>query len=128
MQEALEPLRSLTNKGLATLLCHHPSKGHCTPGQAARGLGALPAFADMLLELHPFVIGVPAERRRLLFGFSRHEEAPPGLLIELKALRGIHGCFSNTPQLVAGNVHRFQLKTAHVPSRTKLSPGTRTVG
>jgi hypothetical protein len=83
MQEALEPLRRLTNQGLATLLCHHPSKGHCTPGQAARGSGALPAFADILLELHPFVIGVPADRRRLLFGFSRHEETPPGLLIEL---------------------------------------------
>jgi hypothetical protein len=43
----------------------------------------LPAFADILLELHPFVTGAPADRRRLLFGFSRHEETPPGLLIEL---------------------------------------------
>jgi hypothetical protein len=85
MQAALQPLRRLTDRGLATLLCHHPSKEHRKPGQAARGSGALPAFADILLELHPFAAGVPGDRRRLLYGFSRWEETPPSLLIELNA-------------------------------------------
>ncbi len=33
--------------------------------------------------MHPFVTGAPADRRRLLYGFSRWEEMPPALLIEL---------------------------------------------
>src|SRR5260370_31889777 len=83
MQQALAPLTSLAEHGLATLLNHHPSKGHAAPGQAARGSIALPAFADILLELHPFAPGLSGDRRRLLLGFSRNDETPPSLAIEL---------------------------------------------
>jgi hypothetical protein len=83
MQEALVPLTRLTEAGLAVLLHHHTGKGPRTPGQAARGSGALTAFADILLELHPFAVNARHDRRRLLLGFSRLEETPPSLLIEL---------------------------------------------
>lgn len=83
MQQALAPLTSLADHGLATLLNHHPSKGHAAPGRAARGSIALPAFADILLELHPFAADVVGDRRRLLLGFSRNDETPPSLAFEL---------------------------------------------
>jgi hypothetical protein len=83
MQQALAPLTSLAEHGLATLLNHHPSKGRAAPGRAARGSIALPAFADILLELHPFAADVAGDRRRLLLGFSRNDETPPSLAIEL---------------------------------------------
>jgi hypothetical protein len=51
-------------------------------GQAARGSGALMASADVILEMrHPG--GDPFTRRRRLFGWSRYEETPRQLLIEL---------------------------------------------
>jgi hypothetical protein len=85
MLQALEPLHFLTDAELAVLLHHHPRKGLPLPGQAARGPGALPAFVDIDLELHPFAAGVPTDRRRLLLGRSRWEETPPSLLIALDA-------------------------------------------
>jgi hypothetical protein len=86
MLQALEPLHRLTDADLAVLLQHHPSKGQPAPGQAARGSGALPAFVDIDLELHPFAAGAPTDRRRQLLGGSRWEETPPALLIALDAL------------------------------------------
>jgi hypothetical protein len=83
MQQALAPLTRLAEQGLATLLNHHPNKGHVAPGQAARGSIALPAFADILLELHPFTAGAAGDRRRQLLAFSRNEETPPSLVLEL---------------------------------------------
>jgi hypothetical protein len=83
MQQALAPLTRLAEQGLATLLNHHPNKGHVALGQAARGSIALPAFADILLELHPFKAGATGDRRRLLLAFSRNEETPPSLVLEL---------------------------------------------
>ncbi len=85
MLQALEPLHALTDAGLAVLLHHHPSKGQPVPGQAARGCGALPAFVDIDLELHPFTPGVPTDRRRLLLGRSRWDETLPALAIALDA-------------------------------------------
>src|SRR5947209_11366567 len=85
MLAGLAPLHTLTDAGLAVLLQHHPRKGPPTPGQAARGSGALPAFVDIDLELHPFVAGVPTDRRRRLLGRSRWDETPPSLLMALDA-------------------------------------------
>jgi AAA domain len=80
--DALQPLRQLTERGAAVLLLHHPAKEEAGLGKAARGSGALPAFADIVLELR-LGGGNQATRRRHLFGFSRFEETPRRLIAEL---------------------------------------------
>lgn len=82
---ALNDLQRLTHAGLAVLLLHHPAKGAPRPGQAARGTGALPACADILLELRIPERHDAATRRRRLLGFSRYEDTPRRLSIELTA-------------------------------------------
>jgi hypothetical protein len=101
MQQALAPLTKLAEAGLATLLNHHPNKGRVAPGQAARGSIALPAFADILLELHPFTAGATGDRRRLLVSFSRNEETPPSLTLELSEDGRTYGVFPEQPDLDA---------------------------
>jgi AAA domain-containing protein len=83
MLEALLPLQRLTRRGLAILLLHHPRKERSAGGMAARGSGALTGFADVVAEMH--WQGDPAgpDRRRLLLAWSRHDETPRRLLIEL---------------------------------------------
>jgi hypothetical protein len=82
MVTALAPFLALADAGLAVWLLHHPAKGERALGQAARGSGALPASADVILEMrHPG--GDPFTRRRRLFGWSRYDETPRQLLIEL---------------------------------------------
>ncbi len=82
---ALAPLARLTAAGVAVLLLHHPRKGRSAAGQAARGSGALPAFADVLLEMHPYRRSDPADRRRRLRARSRFPETPAELVIEWTA-------------------------------------------
>jgi hypothetical protein len=82
VSRTLHSLRRLTDRGLAVLILHHPSKDASRLGQTARGSGALPAFADVLLELRA-ASGDPSSRRRQLFGFSRHPETPKQLTIQL---------------------------------------------
>jgi AAA domain len=82
MVDALGPFLALADAGLAVWLLHHPSKGEPALGQAARGSGALSASVDIILEMrHPG--GDPFTRRRRLFGWSRYDETPQQLLIEL---------------------------------------------
>jgi hypothetical protein len=84
MVDALAPFIALAEAGLAVWLLHHPSKGEPPLGQAARGSGALLAAVDVFLEMrHPG--GNPFTRRRKLFGWSRHNETPRQMLIELSA-------------------------------------------
>jgi hypothetical protein len=91
---ALQPLRELTERGAAVLLLHHPAKEDGGLGKAARGSGALPAFADIVLELR--LCGNVANRRRRLFGLSRFEETPRRLVFELNQA-------GNDYQVVVGN-------------------------
>ena len=63
----------------------HPRKGQHLAGQAARGSGALAAFADILLEMNWYRSPADGNRRRRLRGFSRHEETPRLLVLELTA-------------------------------------------
>jgi hypothetical protein len=83
--ECLTPLRRLTSAGMSVLLVHHPRKGKALAGQAARGSGALPSFVDILIEMgyhrHPDDV----DRRRRLLAFSRHDETPRHLLLELQS-------------------------------------------
>jgi hypothetical protein len=82
VREALDPLGRLTEAGIALWLLHHPRKAEAAPGMAARGSGAMPATADVVLEMrHPG--GDPGTRRRRLFGFSRFEATPRVTLMEL---------------------------------------------
>jgi hypothetical protein len=84
MANALAPFRTLAEADLAVGLLHHPSKGEPALGQAARGSGALLASVDIFLEMrHPG--GNPFTRRRKLCAWSRYEETPRQMLIELSA-------------------------------------------
>jgi hypothetical protein len=84
MLDALLPLQRLTATGLSVLLLHHPRKGENVAGQAARGSGALSGYVDILIEMQ--WNGRPADdndRRRRLQAYSRFEETPRRLVLEL---------------------------------------------
>src|SRR5262245_27923009 len=83
MLSALLPLQRLTAAGLAVLVLHHPRKGEFLAGQAARGSGALAGYVDIVVEMHCANRADPDDRRRVLRAFSRHEETPRQLVIEL---------------------------------------------
>jgi hypothetical protein len=84
MLDTLMPLAALTRSGMAVLANHHPAKGNPSPGQAARGSGALLSHVDISIEMrHPG--GDPLTRRRRLLALSRHPETPRQFLIELNA-------------------------------------------
>jgi hypothetical protein len=85
MVRALAPLRRLAEQGLAIWLLHHPYKGKARPGEWSRGSGSLPASVDIALEMHLCGADDLADRRRLLLGWSRHEETPRRLIIEWTA-------------------------------------------
>jgi hypothetical protein len=85
MLEALAPLQRLTAEGLGVLLAHHPSKGDNADGQAARGSGALPGYVDIAVEMFHVGRASGGDRRRRLVAYSRYEETPRQLVIELNA-------------------------------------------
>lgn len=80
---ALTPLNAITEAGAAVLLVHHPRKGDGGEGMAARGSGALPGFADVILELRRFAPGERADRRRTLTAYSRFDDTPADAVVEL---------------------------------------------
>jgi hypothetical protein len=82
MVNALTPFLALAEAGLAVGLWHHPAKGEPPLGQAARGSGALLASVDIFLEMR-HTGGNPFTRRRKLTAWSRYEETPRQMLIEL---------------------------------------------
>jgi hypothetical protein len=85
MLDFLRTLRRLTDLGLCVQLLHHPNKGDALEGQAARGSGALSAFVDILIEMKWHTRASETDRRRRLLAFSRHNETPRQLVIELNA-------------------------------------------
>ena len=85
MLESLLPLRRLTARGMAVLLLHHPSKGSPLHGQAARGSGALDGVVDICLEMYHLRRASDADRRRVVYGYSRYERTPKNHIIELTA-------------------------------------------
>ena len=74
-----------TRVGASVLLVHHPRKGGAGEGQAARGSGALPGYVDTIIELRRFTKDDQDDRRRVLTAYSRFDETPRELVIELKA-------------------------------------------
>ena len=83
--QALHPLRRLAEAGISFLLAHHTRKAHSAPGLAARGSSVLTAFADIIVELRRLNADDPADRRRVLTGFSRYAQTPPAVRLELNA-------------------------------------------
>jgi hypothetical protein len=81
--ECLTPLQRLATAGLSVFLPHHPGKGKTLAGQAARGSGALSGFVDILIEMGYYAQPDDLDRRRRLVAFSRYDETPRHLLIEL---------------------------------------------
>lgn len=82
MYDFLHTLSSLTQRGMAVLVLHHPKKGKVHAGQAARGSGALLGHVDISIEMrHPG--GDIFTRRRRFLALSRHAETPRRLLLEL---------------------------------------------
>src|SRR5262245_5820867 len=85
MLRTVAPLQRLTARGVSVLLCHHPRKGAVSAGQAARGSGALPACADIVVEMHPVCGRNLKDRRRRLRAYSRHDATPASWAIEWTA-------------------------------------------
>jgi len=83
--ECLTPLQRLATAGMSVLLVHHPRKGKTMAGQSARGSGALPGFVDILIEMEHYTRPDDLDRRRRLVAYSRHDQTPRHLLIELFA-------------------------------------------
>jgi hypothetical protein len=81
MLAALAPLQRLTAAGVAVLLLHHPRKADGEP----RGSGALPGFADVIMEMTGPYRGQPESRRRSLLAASRFAETSAERRIELSA-------------------------------------------
>jgi hypothetical protein len=80
---ALLPLHATIGQRAACLLVTHSNRRGSREGGSARGSGALPAFADIYLELQRTQWNNPACRRRLLIGEGRNEGIPARLEIEL---------------------------------------------
>lgn len=80
---AVLPLHRIVEAGAALLLNHHPRKSDGAEGTASRGSGALPGFVDVIIELRPFAAGDRHNRRRTLACFSRLDETPAEVVIEL---------------------------------------------
>ena len=67
--ELLLPLRTLTARGMAVLLLHHPKKGHALPGQAGRGHGALLGHVDNSIEMRHAGADLDTRARRFFTPF-----------------------------------------------------------
>jgi hypothetical protein len=85
MLEAMSPLHQLTAEGLSVLVLHHPGRGASRDGHSCRGSGALMGFADILVEMYHVGRVSGDDRRRRLVAFSRFDETPRRLVIELNA-------------------------------------------
>jgi hypothetical protein len=86
VQSALMPLHQLTGPhNCALMLVHHVGKSDSSEGKASRGSGALPSFADIILELRRYDKDARQDRRRVITGYGRWDEVPSELVIELMA-------------------------------------------
>lgn len=83
VDEALMPLSGITDAGIALMLVVHPRKGDANEAQATRGSGALPAYADTIVELRRFAPEEKADRRRVLTAYGRFDETPGEIVVEL---------------------------------------------
>ena len=80
---ALLPLNTLLENDLALMVVHHDRKSGGEEGTASRGSGALPAYADIIVEFRRFDPSKRNDTRRVVKTYSRYEETPPELVLEL---------------------------------------------
>jgi len=85
MLDCLLPLQALANLGPAIWLLHHPAKDKRADGQTSRGSGALSGFADIVMEMSCYRRARSRDRRRRICAYSRYDETPRHLIIELDA-------------------------------------------
>lgn len=78
--KALEPLARLAAQGVAVVLVHHLRKMEGEEGTQAGGSRALAAAVDILVELRR---SGDSPNRRVLTCYSRFDETPANLVIEL---------------------------------------------
>jgi len=83
--------------GISFQLLRHTRKAYSAPGLAARGSTVLTAFADIIVELRRLNADDPADRRRVLTGFSRYAQTPPALRLELNAEATEYLCLPDDP-------------------------------
>lgn len=84
MLDTLMPLRTLTARGMAVLVMHHPPKNEADAGKQGRGNGALPSHVDIAIEMRQ-VGDEPDSRARRFFCQSRFAATPRHFLFELNA-------------------------------------------
>jgi AAA domain len=117
MLEALLPLQRLTTLGLSVLVLHHPRKRESAGGQAARGSGALPGYVDVLIEMRWCGPGTDGDRRRLLEAWSRHEETPRQVVIELNPEGTDYAVLGDLPQVELNQTRRGLLAVLSAADR-----------
>jgi hypothetical protein len=83
MLDFLLPLQALAEAGPAVWTLHHPGKTAQADGHAGRGSSALLGFVDILIEMSCYKALRSPDRRRRLRAYSRKDETPRNLLIEL---------------------------------------------
>lgn len=83
VQNALISLNHLKNKNIAILLIHHIRKSGGDEGAGTRGSGAIGAFVDIIVEFKRTEATNVNNTSRVLRCFSRFEETPDELVIEL---------------------------------------------
>jgi hypothetical protein len=81
--DALLPLHSIAESGVAIVLMHHPRKSGGEEGQASRGSGALPGFVDCIAEMRRFIPSDIHNPRRLVTCLSRLGNGPVEIVLEL---------------------------------------------
>lgn len=83
VSESISILRDITEAGASLLLVHHPRKGDGGIQTASRGSGALPSFADILVDLGKLPSDGDNSNRRLLKALGRFGSEPPEQVFEL---------------------------------------------
>lgn len=107
MLRALLPLQRLTKEGLAVWVLHHPRKKAGAGGMAARGSGALSGYVDILLEMHWVEQAAEKDRRRRLLAWSRYDETPRRLVLELNAEGTAYRCLEDEDAADAEDAPRW---------------------
>lgn len=83
VQAALLPLNYLTSQNIGVLLVHHFRKSGGDEGVASRGSGTLGSTADILIEFTRKEKDNPNSKQRVLKTYSRFEESPAEIVIDL---------------------------------------------
>lgn len=82
VQTALLPLNELLENNIAVFLIHHFRKSAGDEGTAGRGSGAIPAAADVIMELRRLQTDHQSAERSITT-YSRFSETPQEFVIEL---------------------------------------------